>query len=609
MCGIAGYIGKCPIDTRRIDLCLERMKQRGPNDSGTYYRHLRNGQHVYLLHSRLSIIDLDKRSAQPMRFGGHVLSYNGELYNYLELKQDFEDKEHYFATTSDTEVMLRKLAVEGIEALDAFEGMWAFAWLNTESEELFLCRDRFGEKPLYLLEDKNGLYFGSEIKFLFALSDAHPRPNLNHLRRYQVNGYKALYKGNETFFENIREVPSGTYLSIKNAIITKRNYWKRLVDCEQDMSFEKAVEETRKKLIRSMELRLRADVPLAFCMSGGIDSNSLICTAKRVFGYDVHGFTIMNTDARYEEKELVETVTKDLGLKHTGIPLSTESFLDNMRQLIRYHDSPISTISYYVHWMLMKEVSRSGYKVSISGTAADELFTGYYDHQGFYLQAVSDSPQLYTKALKNWNAYIKPIIRNPYLQAPDRFVKNPDFRDHIFLDASEMTDYLTTPWAEAFAEETWHSTPLRNRMLNELFRESVPVILHEDDLNAMFFSIENRSPFLDRELFEFSQTIPTQHLIQDGKAKAVLREAMRGIVPDPVLDCRRKVGFNAPILELLDTSDPEVRSQLLEESPVFEVINRAKIENLLNMKTLPNSWSKFLFNFINIKIFLEEFGA
>lgn len=145
-------------------------------------------------------------------------------------------------------------------------------------------------------------------------------------------------------------------------------------------------------------------------------------------------------------------------------------------------------------------------------------------------------------------------------------------------------------------------------MLNELFHESVPQILHEDDLNAMFYSIENRSPFLDRALFEFSCRIPTQHLVQQGRAKAVLRDAMRGIVPDAVLDNRTKVGFNAPILELLDVTDPDVRGWLLDDSPIYEHIRRNRIEDLIATAAMPNSESKFLFYFINSKLFLEEFG-
>jgi asparagine synthase (glutamine-hydrolysing) len=188
-------------------------------------------------------------------------------------------------------------------------------------------------------------------------------------------------------------------------------------------------------------------------------------------------------------------------------------------------------------------------------------------------------------------------------------VRDPGFRGHIYLNSDMFAAWLRRPWKEAFTEAPFHASLLRNRMLNELFVEAVPVILHEDDLNAMYFSVENRSPFLDRRLFEVAYSIPSRHLLRDGRAKAVLRDAMRGIVPDVVLDCRRKVGFNAPLLDLVDTADPQVREWLLDRSPVFELVRREEIERLLGLATLPNSLSKFLFNFMCAKAFLETFGG
>src|SRR5262249_52115199 len=164
---------------------------------------------------------------------------------------------------------------------------------------------------------------------------------------------------------------------------------------------------------------------------------------------------------------------------------------------------------------------------------------------------------------------------------------------------------LTKSWSEEFREETYAQGLLRNRMLNELFHESVPVILHEDDLNAMAYSIENRSPFLDRRLFEFANRIPTRHLVHRGYAKSVLRDGMRGIVPDVVLDSHRKVGFNAPIEDLLPLDDPDCRAGILADSPVFGLVKRGAIEQMLDNRPLPNSRSKFLFGFLAVKSFLE----
>jgi len=608
MCGIAGYYGLEALPAERVEACLGMMGRRGP-DGGDSLRRRIGGRNAYLLHTRLRIIDLDPRANQPFACQGGHLCYNGELYNYLELRKTLATQGSSFRTESDTEVLAQVFAARGWRGLDDCEGMWAFAWLDEGG--LTLSRDRFGEKPLYVCEAQGGIFFGSEPKFLFALMGRRPEVDLDHLRRYLVNGYKSLHKTPATFFRGLRQVAPGCAETYDiHGVRAEHRYWKPCFDTtDERMTFEDAAAETRERLVDSVRLRLRADVPIAFCLSGGVDSNALIAIAKRVLGYDVHGFTIMNTDERYEEREMVETAVRELGLRHTAVPVETGDFLPGLRELVRYHDSPVCTITYYAQWKLMQAVGGCGYKVSVSGTGADELFSGYFDHHNFYIQALSGDVGAQEAARENWRRVVAPIVRNPYLQDPDCFLKNPGLRDHIFLDAEAFGACLLEPWSERFVEEAYSRVPLRNRMANELFHESVPPILHEDDLNAMYFSIENRSPFLDRRLFEVTQRIPTRHLVRNGRAKAVLREAVRGIAPDEIVDNPRKVGFNVPIFDYLDVNDPRVRAEILADSPVYRYVRRDRIAALLDEAHLPNSQSKFLFYFLNAKIFLEEFGA
>jgi asparagine synthase (glutamine-hydrolysing) len=609
MCGIAGYHGRTPLRQERIDACLGLMGRRGP-DHRAFREWSRDGTHSWLLHSRLSIIDFDARSNQPLSFESLSIAFNGELYNYIERRAELRREGVELRTQSDTEVLLATVRRYGWSALDRCEGMWAFALYDESDASLTLCRDRFGEKPLYILRDDGGVYFGSEIKFLVALSGKKPAVNYEHLWRYLVNGYKALYKKPAGFFLEIEEIPAASMLRIDRDLAEQtRRYWHAQFEPREQMSFAEAVDGTRSRLTRSMELRLRADTPLAFCMSGGVDSSALISIAKRTLGYDVHGFTIVNTDKRYEESEMVELSVRELELRHTAIPVDTAAFLQGMRELVRYHDAPVYTITYYAHWLLMRSIAQAGYRICVSGTGADELFTGYYDHHLAYLLEVRGDAELHARSVAAWQEHILPLVRNPHLRDADLFVRDARFRDHIYLDAPGFAKYLRFPWFEPFEESVYTTSLLRNRMLNELFHESVPVILHEDDLNAMYFSIENRSPFLDRALCEFCNTIPTRHLIRDGRAKAVLREAARGIAPDAIVDNRRKVGFNAPILDFLDVSDLRVRRELLDDSPIFRWVDRAGIEQLIGKATLPNSESKFLFYFLNCKLFLEEFAA
>ena len=610
MCGIAGYFGTNIIDENKINGCLNLMRRRGPDFAQSFHHQSSNGKNIYLLHSRLSIIDLDKRSHQPYYYKSKVLAYNGEIYNYIELRNALKKRGLRFDTDSDTEVLIKTIDEFGWEGLDKCEGMWAFAIYDKKTDNLLLSRDRFGEKPLYLYKDNSGLYFASEIKFIFSLLDKELAVNENHLFRYMINGYKSLYKGRETFFQGIEEMLSGSILTV-DALgkILQCQYWKPSYQPDESLTYEGVLAGVREELLRSVKMRLRADVPLSFCMSGGIDSNALISIAKNVFNYDVHGFTIINTDSRYEEQEMVEHAVKELGIRYTHIPVNTNNFLPQLRTLVRQHDAPVYTITYYAQWLLMDSVAKHGYRISISGTAADELFSGYYDHHIAYLYEVRHDRELYENSLANWKKHIKPIVRNPHLSNPNLFIENASFRNHIFFNADGFSEFFFNKWSEDFTEESYSNSLLRNRMLNELFHENVPPILHEDDLNAMYFSIENRSPFLDRGLFDFCNKIPTKYLVQNGYAKAVLRDAMRGIVPEKILNNHRKVGFNAPIFSYLDINDSEVKNYLLDNSKIYHYIDRQKIENMISKETLTNSQSKFLFYFLNSKIFLEEHSS
>lgn len=609
MCGIAGYYGTRTLARDEIQECLGAMKRRGPDHQACREWVTPHGRHLYLLHSRLSIIDLDPRANQPMGRDGKWIVQNGELYNFVEYRKELSGQGISFTTQSDTEVLLAAIARDGWQALQRCEGMWAFAVFDENSGVLTLGRDRFGEKPLYLHRTDDGLYFASEIKFIAALLGRRLPVNQQHLRRYLVNGYKSLYKSGQTFFQGVDELAPGMLMEIDaGGDFSARQYWIPTFARRDDMSFEAAVEGARDRLIRSVELRLRADVPLAFCMSGGVDSVALISIAKRIFGYDVHGFTILNSDSRYEESDMVDCAVRELGVRHTAIPVTTTEFLPRLRELVRYHDAPVYTISYYAHWLLMESIAANGYRISVSGSAADEFFSGYYDHHLAYLYEVRGDTKLHVDAERAWREHVLPIVRNAHLQNPDLFVANPAFREHLFDGADESRAFLHQTWREAFSEVAYTDDLLRNRMANELFHEAVPIILHEDDLNSMYFSIENRSPFLDRDLFEFCNTIPTRHLIRDARAKAVLREAMRGIAPDAIMDNRRKVGFNAPIFSFLDVRNAAVRDELLADSPIFDIVRRDRIEALMSEADLPNSASKFLFNFICAKFFIEEFG-
>ena len=603
MCGIAGYIGKSPIQKKQILDTISVMKNRGPDHQD--YISFSNGEFfVTLIHSRLSIIDLDSRSNQPF-FDKHcILVFNGEIYNYLEIRKELENLGAIFKTSSDTEVLIKSYLHFGEECVNKFEGMWSFALFDKIENKLFLSRDRFAEKPLYYFESNQGIYFSSEIKAIKQLSGNKLSVNNNHLYRYLVNGHKSLYKTNQTFYKDIKELDFASNLIISNNDVKNYKYWKPVYSPKK-ISESDAIEGIKYFLKRSLRLRLRSDVPLAFCLSGGVDSASLVSLAAKELNYDVSTFSIIDSDVRYNELENIHATVNDIGCKNFQFKLdSKDDNISRLEKLVKYHDAPVATISYFVHSILSEAISSKGFKISISGTAADEIFTGYYDHFNLHFNEIRYD-QDFNSYLNDWKSFPCNYIRNPFLKKYDLYFENPNLRDHIYLNNRQFSDYLKQPFQESFLETNYSDSLLRNRMMNEVFHEVVRVILHEDDLNSMCYSLENRSPFLDKELFEFAYSIPSKLLIKNGYAKYLLRESMSGILNDKVRLDREKKGFNASINSIIDFNNKEHIDYILDESKVFDFVKKEKIESLLMKKEYSNSFKKFLFNFLNVKIFLS----
>ena len=605
MCGIAGYFGKKKIEAEVISSVLKSMQRRGP-DHSDYYENEAGGNNVLLCHSRLSIIDLDARSNQPFKLGHCVIVFNGEIYNYLELKEKLITEGLKFSTGSDTEVLLHYYLKYGESCVNHFEGMWSFAIYDLKEQKLFLSRDRFAEKPLYYYQDAEGFYFASETNTLRRLVQKDFEVNYNQLLRHMVNGHKSLYKTSDTYYTGIREINYASNFTIRsNGSAAEKKYWNPEYK-PQKISRKEAIEGIKERLINSLKLRLRSDVPLAFCLSGGVDSASLVSIAAKIFNADVNTFSIIDSDSRYDENDNIEATIKDTGCKSTKILLSpSDDNLGRLTKLIEYHDAPVATISYFVHSLLSEAISKNGYKISISGTAADELFTGYYDHFNLHLYECRNSSD-YAQLLNDWKSYPAKYVRHPAFQNPELYFENPAIREHIYLNNDEFSEYMKKDFKEAFTEYKFTDSLLRNRMMNELFHEVVRVILHEDDLNSMLYSIENRSPFLDTGLFNFANSIPSELLISKGYAKSLLRDAMEGILNDKVRLEREKKGFNASINSIIDFNNKKHVDFILSDGRIYDLVDRKKIESIMKKGEYPNSYKKFLFNFINAKIFLDN---
>jgi asparagine synthase (glutamine-hydrolysing) len=578
------------------------MRLRGPDAAGEW-RGVVGGNPLTLLHTRLSILDVGRRADQPYRKDGVVLIYNGEIYNYIELRAELEARQHHFQTTSDTEVIVEAYRRWGADCVARFEGMWAFALCDLNTGTLLLSRDRFGEKPLWWTLQDGTLYFASQTQFLWPLLGRRLPINRAQIRRYLVNGYKSLHKQSATYYEGVASLPPASSAVLRApAAPEPKRYWQLRYD-PKPMSLKEAEEAATAHVERSVKLRLRSDVPIAFCLSGGVDSTTLTAIAAKLFGQKVHAYSIYDSDDRYDESDNVAQVVADLGCEHHITRTQRSHFLDRMHNLVAYHDAPVATISFYAQSFLTEAINAQGYKVAITGNGADELFTGYYDHYNLWLATQSKQPR-FDQLVADWRDSYGRYVRNPVLSDPECFVKAPDRRDHIYLNRDVFAGLMREPYEEDFFEADYKGDLLRRRMQNEVWHETLPVLLDENDLVCMQSSIENRTPYLDRELAEFMFSVPGEHLIHDGYTKWLLRVAAKGRVPDAVRLDRRKRGFNAPLESFFDWKSSSGREWLLSDNPIFDLVDRGRFSKFLDQADERNSFSKYLFSFISARMFL-----
>ena len=609
MCGISGYISdKNFLDNDNIKKTLDLMKRRGPDSQDLFQKNYQSKE-VALLHSRLNIIDLNSQSNQPFYDKDFILIFNGEIYNYIELRNDLKKKNYTFNTNSDTEVLLKAFQEYGEKCVDYFIGMWSFAIWDLKNKKLFLSRDPFGEKPLYYTLGHNFFFFASEIKFIKSLCKKKFEINKDKIYENIFFGYKSLNKDESTFYKEIYSIENGTNLKIDlNLRIFKNRYWQPKAHIKKNMNAQEAAEGTNYYLTNSLKLRMRSDVPIAFCLSGGVDSGILASHAKKTFEKKISTFSIIDKDPRYNESCNINSIVNDLDCESNSIRIENQqnNFFNRLSDLTNYHDGPIATLSYYVHSYLSESISQNNYKVAISGTGADEIFTGYYDHYLLHFEAINNT-KYFENSINSWKKDVLPNIRNPYLKNPFLYIEDPHNRDLVYEKNFDLFKYSISKKKIQFIEKKYSNELLRNRMMNELTNEVVPVILKHDDLNSMYYSIENRSPYLDRDLVKFAFTIPPHLLISDGYQKKVLRDSAKGVLLDKVRLSKQKKGFNASINSVVDLKNKDVLNFIFnEKSPIIEFVDIKKIKNEIQLDKIPNHISKLIFSIISTKLFLGE---
>jgi asparagine synthase (glutamine-hydrolysing) len=566
MCGIAGICYKNPAipEASPLKEMLQSLKHRGPDDTGTYaYRN------VALGHNRLSIIDTSSAGHQPMQYKHLVVTYNGEIYNYLEIKEELKARGHVFTTQTDAEVLLHAYEDWGEECLQRMTGMWAFAILDQNKNELFCSRDRFGIKPFYYYADGKILFaFSSEIKALLA-SVAPVRLNFQRLLDYLLVGLAD--HTDETFYQSIRQLLPGESItiSLENGTRSLKNYYS-LADHSKGISSPKEFETF---LRRSVELHMRSDVPVGTCLSGGIDSSIIAALASlinRKNGNDhFAAITAQSESPLNDETAFAEQVAKHCHLDWHVTRPTFEDFQAGIEDCLWSQEEPVGSPSVFMQFCVMKTAKEAGLKVMLDGQGGDELMFGYERYYASYFWYLLREKQGYTFLREFLLASRHSKLNLPKMAALTLYFLFPFLRKtilekRVFFLKKEYVE-LGSTGLQNLAQSFWDVHKLQ---VAEISRQQLPHLLKYEDRNSMAHSIEARVPYIEVRCVESSVRIPPQERIKDGYTKYPLRKIAEKILPPSIAWRKHKFGFEAPTALWLAKHAP-LMAQELQNSQIL----------------------------------------
>lgn len=582
MCGIIGgtWRHRHQLDSL-VWPALDKLSHRGPNAKHLKVLELSRSTTV-LGHARLSVIDVSSAGCQPMcstdkRFW---ISFNGEIYNYHELREHLCELGYMFQTQTDTEVLIAAWAHWGVDCLPRFKGMFAFAIYDYVDQSLTLVRDAFGIKPLYYFRQDDFLVFASEIPALLGLISGRPSFNLQRCYDYIVHGHYDF--GEETFFQDVLQLAPGHHVTLdlrSGHLSVPIRWWQPSITRRHDWTFPDAVEATRAAFLDNIRLHLRSDVPTGAALSGGLDSSSVVCAMRHVEPQmEINTFSFIASDPRVSEETWVDQINSHVGAHAHKVRVSPYDLIRDLDDLIATQGEPFGSTSIYAQYRVFKAACQAGVVVTLDGQGADEVLAGYNGYAGQRLRSLIETGRFgdaleFLNAWSDWpgrskitgiKATAAQILPNA-LYGPMRWM-NGDKAHPRWLNAEwlynrgvvpgfpDMTPKRSLYGRRVVAELAWS---LQERGLNSLLRHG--------DRNSMRFSVESRVPFLTTDFANLLLSMPEEYLIsQGGETKHVLRAAMRGIVPDTVLDRRDKVGFVTPELDWLRSVADTLRHWLSE---------------------------------------------
>ncbi len=610
MCGLAGGFWRREREDigDRLRASLTCLRHRGPNDSG--YQIIGDAARTVALgQTRLSIIDLTFGGHQPMPSadGRLTLIFNGEIYNYKELRTELRSLGWTFRSESDTEVLLAAYAEWGAACLPRLIGMFAFVVHDRLRSRIFCARDAFGIKPFFYEWNDDGFLFASEQSALRVLRNKAFEPDLQRSYDYLVHGD---YDSEErSFFKGVLHLPPGTYLDV-DVVSTERAEpitWWRAPTAETELSFPEAVDAVREQFLSNLRLHLRSDVPLGMTLSGGIDSSAVVCAVRHLApDMPIHTFSYIADDSRISEEGWVDLVNEEARAISHKVWVTADDLARDLDRLIEIQGEPFGSTSIYAQYRIYQLAKESGVTVTLDGQGADELLAGYEGYPGQRMLSLFESRRYFAMnrfargwatwpGRSYWRAYMylgRVAFPDPvYRQA--RKVLGRDF-EPAWLDTDQLR--------EAGVEFREARTPLRShgrckRVTEELAHSlqirGLPHLLRHSDRNSMAFSIESRVPFMTVAMAELLLSLPEHYLVSDsGETKLIFRAAMRGIVPDAILDRRDKIGLATPEREWFLRLAPGIREWL---GPGFAIpfINRKELTAALDAVVggkVPVSW-------------------
>lgn len=588
MCGIAGLVFSSykTVDPQLVQQLSSKLQHRGPDDFGVLlscpdgiqkYRSFLEPKdaELVLIHQRLSILDLSEAGWQPMssedsRF--HI-TFNGEIYNYLELRSQLEQKGYTFKTQSDTEVLLNAYIHWRSDCLNKLVGMFSFAILDSYEQKLFIARDFFGIKPLYYCVWDDNFAFASEIPPLLEITGITRKVNSQKIYEYLV--FNRTDQGKETLFKDISQIPPAHYVEINikspHRVVEAKRFWKIDSSRKVDLSFRDASQKLRELFLNSINLHLRSDVSIGTALSGGIDSSSIV-SAIRYLDPDITINTfsyIADSPELSEEYYIDQVATATRSLQHK-IKTDAIDLINDIEKLICIQGEPFNSTSIYAQYRVFAAAQKAGIKVMLDGQGADEFLAGYFPYKGAYLASLI-SQKHWRKALLFWRQVSKDTAYNS--SALEKCTVDSLLPNRLKVLARRFAgngiapSYLNMSWFHehdvkpVMASLCDVGSKLKQAQLYSISEHGLPRLLRYEDRNSMAFSIESRVPFLTPEITSFVMSLPEEFLIDSsGTSKAIFRSAMRGIVPDGVLDRRDKIGFATPERQWL-RNDLDVWSQ------------------------------------------------